>query len=154
MKKSMPSIVFSVISFFIGVSFIYIGWEAFLEYSRIHKYGGLATGYITHKHFQRASDGNSLYYLEYSFTSFDGRKITSKQDVIKDQWDVLKVNDVLQIRYDKSNPERNIPLSGGGISLAYVFLVSLLGAVFVIFGVMRLFMNFGRRDHKLSNERF
>ena len=148
MKKSMSRMVFSVICLLIGVFFLYIGWEAYSEHARIEEYAGFATGYLTQKHFQRASDGNSVYYLEYSFVLADGRKVTSKRDIIKEQWDVLKVNDPLEIRYDKSNPERNIPLSGGGMSLAYVFFVSLLGVVFLIFGIMRLFADFGRRIPK------
>jgi len=144
----MSRMVFSVICLLIGVFFLYIGWEAYSEHARIEEYAGFATGYLTQKHFQRASDGNSVYYLEYWFMLADGRKIISKRNVLKEHWDILKVNDALEIRYDKSSPDRNIPLSGGGVSLAYVFFVFLLGAVFLIFGIMRLFADFGRRIPK------
>jgi len=148
MKYPNSRIVFSIISLLVGLFFLYIGWEAYSEYAREGKYTGFATAYVTKKHYQRASDGNSIYYLEYSFVLANGRKIISKRDVLKEHWDILKVNDALKIRYDKSSPDRNIPLAGGGMSLAYIFFVSLLGAVFCVFGIMRFFADFARKNRK------
>ena len=142
MKISLSQAVFGGISLVIGVFFVVAGWEACTEYMRVKEYAGISTGHVTKKHFSQAADGNSIYYLDYWYLLTDGHKVTSTNSMLKQNWDGLKVEDTLEIRYDKSNPIRNIPLYGGSVSLVYAFFVFVLGTVFIVFGVMRFIHSF------------
>jgi hypothetical protein len=148
MKTTTSRILLGGISFLIGVFFVSASWEAYGEYMRIKEYAGHATGHLTQKHYQRASDGNSIYYLDYWFLPVGGNKISSTNSILKEHWDGLKPDDTLEVRYDKSNPSRNIPLSGGSVSLVYAFFVFVLGAVFLVFGIMRLIDSFKKGPDK------
>lgn len=117
-------------------------WDVYSEYSRIEKYEGRATGTVVNKHFSHASDGNALYYLDYQFSISGSKTIKSTGSVLKRHWDVLKKDDMLEIRYDRSDPSHNLPMADSSPSLIYVFFVFLLGGVFLIFGVMRLIYSF------------
>jgi hypothetical protein len=138
MKISKSTVISGAVSLLIGVFFIMASWESCSEYMRVKEYAGFATGHVTNKHYARSADGNSVYYLDYWFLIVDGQKISSTRSILKQHWDVLKVDDTLEIRYDKSNPNRNIPFAGGSVSLVYAFFIFIFGSVFLIFGIMRL----------------
>jgi hypothetical protein len=142
LKISKSGIIVALITGITGLFFLSASWEAYSEYMRVNEYAGYATGHVTKKYFSRAADGNSIYYLDYWFLLPDGSKISSTGNVFQQHWDALKIDNTLNIRYDLSNPNRNIPNYSGSISLVYVFFVFLLGAVFLIFGVMRLINSF------------
>jgi hypothetical protein len=148
MRISVSHAVVGTISLLIGVFFVMASWESISEYMRVKEYAGFATGNVTNKHFSQAADGNSLYYIDYWFILADGKKISSTRSILKQHWDVLKVDDTLEIRYDKSNPNRNTPMAGGSVSLVYAFFVFILGAVFLIFGIMRLISGFKKNSGK------
>ena len=101
-----------------GVGFFFLAgsWGAYSEYKSVQDYGGRAIGHITKKHFQAAADGGGNYYLDYWFVSSAGSKISASSIIAKQQWDILQVDDTLEIRFDPSNPHRNIPLYGGSPS--------------------------------------
>jgi hypothetical protein len=145
MRFSISHTVLGIVSLLIGTFFVMASLESYSEYARVKEYSGFAVGHVEKKHFQRASDGNSLYYLDYWFIITDSNKISSTSSILKQHWDVLQVDDTLEIRYDKSNPNRNIPLAGGSVSLVYAFFVLIFGAVFLVFGIMRLIPVFRKK---------
>ena len=145
MKISFSGIFFGFICIAIGCFFLAGTWGAYLEYNRIQEYSGRASGHITKKHFLTAADGSGNYYLDYWFVPADGSKISTSSGIAKQQWDTLQVNDNLEIRYDQSNPNRNIPMYGGSPSPVMAFFMLVLGAVFMLFGGSRFFNSFHKR---------
>ena len=142
MKISNSGIIASLVTIVIGTFFIYTSWEAYSEYRRISEYDGYATGYVTKKHFSRASDGKSTYYLDYWFSTASGEKVNATGIILKQQWESLKMGDSLEVRYSLSRPSHNVPKYGGSVPLAYVFFLFLLGAVFLVYGIMRIIHKF------------
>ncbi len=142
MKISFSGIFWGFICIVIGCFFLAGTWGAYLEYNRIQEYSGRASGYITKKHFLTAADGSGNYYLDYWFVPANGSKISTSSGIAKQQWDTLQVNDNLEIRYDQSNPNRNIPMYGGSPSLVFAFFMLVLGGVFLLFGVSRFIASF------------
>ena len=137
MKISFSGIFWGFICVCVGCFFLAGTWGAYLDYNRAKEYSGRASGHVTKKHFQTAADGGGNYYLDYWFVRSDGSKISATSVISKQQWDILQVNDNLEIRYNPSNPIHNIPLYGGGPSLVFAFFMLVLGIVFLIFGVLR-----------------
>lgn len=142
MKISKSGIIASLVTIVIGTFCIYTSWEGYSEYRRISEYGGYATGYVAKKHFSRASDGKSTYYLDYWFLPASGEKVNTTGIISKQQWELLKMGDSLEVRYSLPHPERNVPKYGGSVSLVYVFFLFLLGAVFLVYGIMRIMQMF------------
>ena len=142
MKISFSNIFWGFICIVIGCFFLAGTWGAYLEYNRIQEYSGRASGHITKKHFLTAADGSGNYYLDYWFVPADGSKISTSSGIAKQQWDTLQVNDNLEIRYDQSNPTRNIPMYGGSPSLIFAFFMLVMGGVFTLFGVSRFIASF------------
>jgi hypothetical protein len=120
-------------------------WGAYTEYGRVKNYNGKAVGHIIKKHFQKGSDGGGNYYIDYWFMSSTESKINASGGISKQQWDALKVNDTLEIRFDPSNPNLNMPLYGGSPSLVYAFFMLILGTIFIIFGGSRFYNSLNRR---------
>jgi hypothetical protein len=141
-KTSFSGIFFGFICMGIGCFFLAGTWGSYLDYNRIQDYSGRASGQVTKKHFQTAADGSGNYYLDYWFVPSAGSKISTSSGISKQQWDTLQVNDNLEIRYDPSNPNRNIPMYGGSPSLVLAFFMLVLGAVFLVFGVLRFIASF------------
>ena len=142
MKASFSGIFWGLISIGVGCFFLAGTWGAYLDYNRVQEYSGRAGGQVTKKHFQTAVDGVGNYYLDYSFVPSNGSKISATSSISKQQWDTLQVNDNLEIRYDPSNPKRNIPMYGGSPSLVWAFFTLVLGAVFIAFGGSRFLTSF------------
>jgi len=118
------------------------GWWSYSEYKHVQDYSWKAIGHITAKHFKLGSDGGGNYYMDYWFMSSSGIKINSSSIIAKQQWDMLKIGDTTEIRYDPSNPNRNIPMCGGSPSLIYAFFMLVLAAVFMLFGTLRIISGF------------
>jgi len=142
LKISFSGILGGLICIGIGFFFLAGSWGSYLEYKRVQDYSGRASGHITKKHFLTAADGSGNYYLDYWFVPADGSKISTSSGIAKQQWDTLQVNDNLEIRYDQSNPNRNIPMYGGSPSLVFAFFMLALGGVFMLFGVSRFIASF------------
>ncbi|HQN99133.1 MAG TPA: hypothetical protein PKU86_06740, partial [Bacteroidales bacterium] len=83
--------------------------------------------------------------------SSSGNKISVSSIIAKQQWDVLKISDNIEIRYDKSKPDRNIPMYGGSPSLIYAILMLVLGAVFILFGTLRIIKGLSKLNQKKIN---
>lgn len=145
MKLSFSGIFWGVICIGIGFFFLAGSWGSYSEYKRVQDYSGRTIGHITNKHFKLGSDGGGNYYVDYWFMSSAGSKISDSSIIAKQQWDMLKIDDTLEIRFDKSKPNHNIPMYGGSPSLIYAFFMLLLGSVFVLFGCSRCFNNFHKR---------
>jgi hypothetical protein len=145
LKISFSGIFWGFICIVIGCFFLAGTWGAYLEYNHMQEYSGRASGHITKKHFKLAADGSGNYYLDYWFMSSASSKISSSSVIAKQQWDVLKVDDTLEIRYDQSNPNRNIPMYGGSPSLVFAFFMLVMGAVFILFGGSRFLNSFHKR---------
>jgi len=120
-------------------------WEAYSEYKRVQDYSGRAIGHITKKYFQTAADGGGNYYLDYEFMSSAGSKISAGSIIAKQQWDMFQVDNTLEIRFDRSNPHRNIPMVGGSPSLVWAFFMLAMGLVFMVFGVSRFLTSFKKQ---------
>ena len=129
----------------IGLIFLAGSYYAYSDYIGLQKYNGQATGNVTEKHSQTATDGSGNYYLTYSFVSSIGGKIIASSNISKQQWDALKVGDTLEIRYNLSDPSLNIPVYGGSPSLVFAFFVFILSGVFLVFGASRLKENLKRK---------
>jgi len=142
LKISFSGIFFGLICICIGCFFLAGTWGSYLDYNRLQVYSGRAIGHITKKHFQTTADGSGNYYLDYWFVPADGSKISTSSGIAKQQWDTLQVNDNLEIRYDQSNPTRNIPMYGGSPSLIFAFFMLVMGGVFTLFGVSRFIASF------------
>jgi hypothetical protein len=142
LKASFSGIIIGFISVGVGCFFLAGTWGAYSDYNRVQEYSGRASGQVTKKHFQTTADGSGNYYLDYCFSPSAGNKISTSSGISKQQWDTLQVNDNLEIRYDPSNPKRNIPMYGASPSLVWAFFMLLLGAVFMVFGVSRFLTSF------------
>ncbi len=145
MKTSFSGIIIGFISVGVGCFFLAGSWGAYLDYNRVQEYSGRASGQVTKKHFQTTADGSGNYYLDYWFVPAAGSKISTSSGISKQQWDTLQVNDNLEIRYDPSNPKRNIPMYGGSPSLVLAFFMLVLGAVFLAFGGSRFLTSFKKQ---------
>ncbi len=145
MKTSFTGILGGFISVGLGCLLLLGTWGIYLDYNRVQDYSGQATGQITKKHFKTATDGSGNYFLDYSFVPSAGSKISSTGDISKQQWDTLQIDDHLEIRYDLSNPKRNIPMYGGSPSLVLAFFMLVLGAVFMAFGCSRFLTSFRKK---------
>jgi subtilase family serine protease len=142
LKTSFSGIFIVFISCGIGLFFLAGSWGAYSEYKRVQDYSGRAIGHITKKYFQTTADGSGKYYLDYWFMSSGSSKVNASSVIAKQQWETLQVKDNLEIRYDQSNPDRNIPLYGNSPSLVFAFFMLVLGAVFILFGGSRFFNSF------------
>jgi hypothetical protein len=142
LKISFSGIFWGLICICIGIILLAGTWGSYLNYNRLQEYGGRAVGNITKKHFQQATDGSGNYYLDYWFLSAAGGKISASSVIDKQQWDMLQVGDTMEIRYDQSNPSRNIAMCGGSPSLVLAFFMMVLGTVFIVFGGSRFFNSF------------
>jgi len=122
-----------------GIAFFFLSgsWGAYTEYKRVQDYSGWAIGHITKKHFQTTADAGGNYYIDYWFISSSGSKISVSSVIAQPQWDLLRVSDTMEIRYDQSNPNRNIPMHGGSPSLIFAFFMLAMALVFIIFGASR-----------------
>ncbi|MBN1474981.1 MAG: DUF3592 domain-containing protein [Syntrophaceae bacterium] len=153
MKVSISGVFLGLICAGIGYFLLSGSWSAYTEYKRVQDYRGQAIGHVTNKHFKRGSDGGGNYYMDYWFMSSAGTKISATSSIGKQQWDVLRVDDTMEIRYDQSDPRRNICMSGDSPSIIFAFFMLLMGTVFIIFGCLRLaksFRKFSPRVNKIS----
>ena len=139
MKISFSVIFWSLICVFLGAIFLSGSWGAYVEYRRVDAFEGKAVGHIVNKHYQTGSDGSGNYFVDYWFVPFGGGKISSTGAIGKQQWDMLKVGDTMEVRFNRQNPSQNMPMYGGSPSLIFAFFMFLLGGVFLLFGAMRLF---------------
>jgi len=137
LKISFSGILGGLICIGIGCFFLAGSWGIYLEHNRIQEYSGRTGGHITKKHFRVAADGSGAYYLDYWFVTSRGDKINATSGISRQQWDTLKVDDTIEVRYDLSNPGRNIPLYGGNPSLISAFFMLVLGTVLAVFGALR-----------------
>jgi hypothetical protein len=147
LKISLSNIFWSFVSIGVGFFFIAGSWGSYSEYKRVQDYNGQAIGHIINKHFKLGSDGGGNYYIDYWFIPSTGIKISASSVIAKQQWDMLKVDDAIEIRYDKYNPNYNIPMYGGSPSLVFAFFMLVLGIVFILFGSLR-FMNGFRKSSR------
>jgi hypothetical protein len=145
LKISLSGIFWGLICIGIGCFLLAGTWGSYSDYNRLQEYSGRAIGHITKKHFQTAADGSGNYYLDYWFLPAAGGKISVSSVLAKQQWDILQVDDTMEIRYDQSNPNRNIPMYGGSPSLVMAFFMLVLGTVFILFGGSRFFNSFHKR---------
>jgi hypothetical protein len=145
LKISFSGIFWSLICICIGCFLLAGTWGSYLDYNRLQEYSGRAIGHITKKHFHTAADGDGIFYLDYWFLPAAGSKISVSRVIARQQWDMLRVDDTMEIRYDQSNPHRNIPMYGGSPSLVMALFMLVMGAVFILFGGSRLFNSFHKR---------
>jgi len=89
--------------------------------------------------------------VDYWFMPSTNSKISATGMIAKQQWEILKVDDTFEIRYDRSNPNLNIPMYGGSPSLVFSFFMFILGAVFILFGSLRLVSGFKKASYGKSN---
>lgn len=143
MKRLLSRVIVGFIFVVIGAFFLAGSWYAYLDYTHEQKYEVKTSGKVTKKHFQTTADGGGNYYLDYSFNDANGNKSSGNNRVVtKQQWDILKDGDVLEIKHDKSNPKRNIPIQNNNATIVYAFFVFILGGLFSIFGIQRIINGF------------
>lgn len=145
MKVSFSGIFWGLVCVCVGLFFLYGSWGSYTTYKNVRNYQGRAVGHITNKYFHLGSDGGGNYYVAYWFMASPGNKITASSIIAKQQWDILRVDDTFEIRFDLSNPKRNIPMYGGSPSFVFAFFMLVMAGVFIIFGGSRLFYSFNKR---------
>jgi len=145
LKISFSGIFWGSICICLGCILLAGTWGSYSDYNRLQKYSGRAIGHITKKHFQTSADSNGNYYLDYWFLPAAGGKISVSSVIAKQQWYMLQVDDTMEIRYDPSDPNRNIPMYGGSPSLVMAFFMLVMGTVFMLFGSSRFFNIFHKR---------
>ena len=151
MKISFSRVLWGLICLGVGLFFLAGSWGSYAEYQRVQNYDGRAIGHITNKHFKLGSDGGGNYYVDYWFMPSTNSKISATGMIAKQQWEILKVDDTFEIRYDRSNPNLNIPMYGGSPSLVFSFFMFILGAVFILFGSLRLVSGFKKASYGKPN---
>ena len=151
MKISFSRVLWGLICLGVGLFFLAGSWGSYAEYQRVQNYEGRAVGHITNKHFKLGSDGGGNYYVDYWFMPSTNSKISATGMIAKQQWEILKVDDTFEIRYDRSNPNLNIPMYGGSPSLVFSFFMFILGAVFILFGSLRLVSGFKKASYGKSS---
>jgi len=151
LKISFSRVLWGLICLGVGLFFLAGSWGSYAEYQRVQNYEGRAVGHITNKHFKLGSDGGGNYYVDYWFMPSTNSKISATGMIAKQQWEILKVDDTFEIRYDRSNPNLNIPMYGGSPSLVFSFFMFILGAVFILFGSLRLVSGFKKASYGKSN---
>ena len=151
MKISFSRVLWGLICLGVGLFFLAGSWGSYAEYQRVQNYDGRAIGHITNKHFKLGSDGGGNYYVDYWFMPSANSKISATGMIAKQQWEILKVDDTFEIRYDRSNPNLNIPMYGGSPSLVFSFFMFILGAVFILFGSLRLVSGFKKASYGKSS---
>jgi len=151
LKISFSRVLWGVICLGVGLFFLAGSWGSYAEYQRVQNYEGRAVGHITNKHFKLGSDGGGNYYVDYWFMPSTNSKISATGMIAKQQWEILKVDDTFEIRYDRSNPNLNIPMYGGSPSLVFSFFMFILGAVFILFGSLRLVSGFKKASYGKPN---
>jgi hypothetical protein len=150
LKISFSGIFWGLVCIGVGLFFLAGSWGSYAEYKRVQDYKVRAIGHITNKHFKLGSDGGGNYYMDYWFMSSAGSKIGATSIIAKQQWDMLKVDDTMEIRYDTSNPYRNIPMYGGSPSLVFAFFMLILSGVFLLFGSLRFINGFRKSSQGKS----
>lgn len=145
LKISFSGILFGLISAAIGFFFLTGAWGAYLDYSRVKDYSARASGQVIKKHSQVAADGSGNYYLDYWFLPANGSKINATCSISKQQWEALKADDNIEIRYDPANPNRSIPIYGSSPSLIMACFILVLGVVFIAFGCSRFLTSFKKK---------
>lgn len=150
MKISFSRIFWGVLSIGIGLFFLAGSWGSYGEYQRMQSYAGRAIGHLTNKHFKLGSDGGGNHYIDYWFVPAVGVKISASSIISKQQWDLLKVDDTVEIRYDKSHPNKNMPMYGGSPSLVFAFFMLILAGVLILFGMFRLANSFKKSSPRKS----
>jgi len=138
MKRSLPKIITGVVFIFIGGFILFGGLEIFSEYQRTKDCRTMILGKVLNKDFTRALDGNTVYRVRYSFTPPGGGEIHADGIISKSLWDILKINDDIQVKFNPVKPENNFPAESGGASLILVFFTFLFGFVFLLFGMSRI----------------
>jgi len=151
LKISFSRVLWGLICLGVGLFFLAGSWGSYAEYQRVQNYDGRAIGHITSKHFKLGSDGGGNYYVDYWFMPSTNSKISATGMIAKQQWEILKVDDTFEIRYDRSNPNLNIPMYGGSPSLVFSFFMFILGAVFILFGSLRLVSGFKKASYGKPN---
>jgi len=145
LKTSISSIIIGLVCIGVGLFFLAGSWGAYSKYKSVQDYGGRTIGHITKKHFQTAADRGGNYYVDYWFMSSAGSKISASSIIAKQQWDMFQVDDTMEIRFDRSNPHRNIPMYGGSPSLVWAFFMLAMGLVFMVFGGSRFLTSFKKQ---------
>ena len=93
-------------------------------------------GHVTGKQVAKAADGDSDFYVDYSFAIADGRIVTASRGISKADWERVRVGQTIEIRYDRDNPNRNVPAGMGNTSLGVITFTSVLGIVLGIAGML------------------
>lgn len=129
----------------IGIVFVAIGafgviasWGAYFTDSAIAEKGQRAEGQILAKGIVASADGDSDFTVRYSFPLPGGQPREAEHSVSKKIWDKLQEGGPVIVLYAPDHPERNFPLGGGVTSLGVTLFVSLLAAVFAVFGALLL----------------
>ena len=144
MKISYSGVIVGSIAIVIAFLLLAGSWGSVSTYNRLRNYNGRAEGHITKKYFLKALDGNATYYLNYWFMA-NGNKVNSSSAMEKQYWDALRFDDTMEIRFDQSDPGKNVPLQGGSPSLVMAAFMVIMGAVFMIFGGSRLYYSFNKK---------
>jgi hypothetical protein len=122
--------------FLVGLVVLVGSWAAYSLDTSIERHGGRAVGYVTKKTFLFAADGDSDYVLEYRFALPSGERMNAQRTVSKELWSGLEESQSFVVLYHPENPNRNFPLGAGVTSFRVTLLVSVLGAVFLVFGLL------------------
>ena len=136
MKPYFAALLFGLVFLTVGLLILVGSWGAYVSDSGIQESGGRSMGHVTGKQVAKAADGDSDFYVDYSFAIADGRIVTASRGISKADWERVRVGQTIEIRYDRDNPNRNFPAGMGNTSLGVITFTSVLGIVLGIAGML------------------
>ena len=104
MKPHLAGLMFGVLFLTFGLLALIGSWGAHFYDSSIQETGGRAVGHVIGKRIAEAADGDSDFYVDYSFALANGPILTASHGVSKGYWDGVQVGQSIDACYDQSIP--------------------------------------------------
>ncbi len=123
----------------LGVLGLIGSWGAYGRDTDIVRAGHTAQATVLHKHRSQAGDDDTEYVVAYRFALPDGRSVDGQHSLPRERWAPLQKGDALTVHYAPDQPRRNFPQGRGVTSMGVTVFVSVLAAVFAVFGGLLVF---------------
>ena len=128
--------VFGLLFLAVGILFIFGSLGAYKRDTDILNNGLRASAQVLALDSVTPADGDADHFVKYAFTGQDGVTYKNERIIGKTVWDKLVVGETIEIAYQANNPDKNFPVTGGGVtSLVLVFIMSIFGLGMSAFGL-------------------
>lgn len=145
LKKYKPLVIIGCLILVVFSTMIALLWQAHLHNSDILLKGEKVTGKVFTKKAEPDENGLTEHRIVYNFPAMinantDPVETFGEQILQQDYWETIKIDDPIEIAYDKTNPQRNLPVVETGINSRFlVLLLTVLLSFFVGFGILILY---------------